>query len=117
MFNPTGLDVTKASAAGLAVSVLVGVLGGLLVFGAPLGLGGYVVILTPAAAGWLTGKAVHRASGYKQNVRLQLAAGAAVFVSYFVLTALIQVTSPQALIGLAAGVWIASSRLKPPRGA
>ena len=115
MFNPTGLEVAKAAGASLGIGLIVGFAGSILAIGAP-SLWRWVVMFTPVVAGWIIGETAYKTSGHKQNIKLQLVAGLSVFMSYLALSTFLDGQYMQAMLGLAAGVWIATSRLKPPRG-
>lgn len=121
MFNPTGLEVAKATGASLGIGLIVGFAGAgfiqvVQVVSAPSIILRLVVMFTPVVAAWMIGEAAYKTSGHKQNIKLQLVAGLSVFVSYLTLSTFLGGQSMQAMLGLAAGVWIATSRLKPPRG-
>ncbi len=116
MFNPTGLEVAKATGASLGIGLIVGICGFILAISAPSMILRWVVMFTPVAAGWIIGEVAYKTSGHKQNIKLQLVAGISVFVSYLVLSTFLGGQTMQAMLGLAAGVWISTSRLKPPRG-
>jgi len=116
VYDPSGAEIGRAVAAAVIAGVAVAVLAWLLAYQLPGTLYRYVLILAPAAAGWIIGSVTYRASGHKRSFKLQITSGAATLLSFVIMSLAIPMTIG-GFIGLAVGMYYAMGRVKPPRGA
>ena len=116
VFDPSAAETARAVTAAAIAGVAVAVLAWVLAFRIPVALYRYLLILAPAAAGWIIGSVTYRASGFKRNSKLQIASGAATLLSFMIMSLVMPMTIG-GFIGLAVGMYYAIGRVKPPRGA
>lgn len=117
LVTTSGIDLTRAIAAGVGTAVVLSAIVYLFLLPAFGVLGIVVALVAPAAIGYAVGEAVHRAAGYRRNNTLAWVAGISVVVGFAALGSVaallsVPVFATAGIFGIAIGVYLAVRRVR-----